>query len=263
MSLSDALMNLVAAVEAGGGSAVLGFDEVQQWGQGVAGQLVDDGLLKPYSPAQSLVCHGCEERCFSDVVVQPMASSVTRAFIICEVPHMREQMGRVPVQVERLQQWRSTTSLLAAFLADKLGLEYSGEVTNDSQPKRLGMIKGQHGRRWVSLMAVPLSLELNQQTVPLIELLFTEAGVVALDMPRIQAMLKTDVPAAGKLYTSNLDRREAAKAQTQAMYQDWQDAYEVLLVKHPHMGKAWYSQQIAKLSVAQGRDSETIRKRIK
>ncbi len=241
----------------------MGFDEVQQWGQGVASQLVDNGLLKPHGSAHSLVCHGCEERCFSDVVVQSSGSGKSRAFIICEVPHKQEQMGRVPVETERLQQWQCTSSLLAVFLAEKLSLDSSPEVTGDSQIIRLGMIKGLHGRRHVSLQQEPLCLEVNQQTVPLAELLFVDAGVVALDMPRIQSMLDTDTPPAGKAYTPNTDRRETRRLETQAMYQDWQDAYEALLAERPNMGKRWYSQRIARMEIAQGRDSETIRKRVR
>lgn len=263
MSLSGALADLLAAVEAGGGRAVFSFDMVKLWGEGTAKTLCDQGLLKTTAAAQSLECQGCEESCFSDVVMQPSKSGKSRAFIICEMPHKQAEMGRVPVRLERLQQWQASIGLLAAFVAGKLRLEGDGEVTKDSQPVRLGMMKGPHGRRWVAVLSKPLVLELNQQAVPLSELLFAEADLVALDMPCIQKLLEADTQPAKKAYTPSIDRQAARNMQTQAMYQDWQDVYEKLKQKHPDKSKKWCSLKIARMSVGRGKQSETIRKRIK
>ena len=61
---------------------------------------------------------------------------------------------------------------------------------------------------------------------------------------------------AGKGYVPNTDRREVQKMNTQAMYQDWQDAYVSQLQDHPDKGKKWHSRMIARMLVARGRDSE-------
>lgn len=55
-------------------------------------------------------------------------------------------------------------------------------------------------------------------------------------------------------------RREARKLTTQAMYATWQKAYRVSKKKYPNKSDVWYSLQIAKLSIAHGRDADTIRK---
>ncbi|MEN8136176.1 MAG: hypothetical protein ABFS18_11670 [Thermodesulfobacteriota bacterium] len=64
-------------------------------------------------------------------------------------------------------------------------------------------------------------------------------------------------------HTSSCIKREAGKLATQAMYEKWQKAYRDLLKKHPDMPDVWFSRKIAKMDIAQGRDSETIRKNMK
>jgi hypothetical protein len=68
---------------------------------------------------------------------------------------------------------------------------------------------------------------------------------------------------ADERYTPSKARIEARKLDTQAMYASWQKAYRASREKRPDMGDVWYSQQIAKTDIANGRDAETIRKRMK
>jgi hypothetical protein len=64
-------------------------------------------------------------------------------------------------------------------------------------------------------------------------------------------------------YTPSSARREARKLDTQAMYESWQKAYRDWRKKRPGMSDVWYSKRIAKMDIAKGRDSETIRKNMK
>jgi len=63
-----------------------------------------------------------------------------------------------------------------------------------------------------------------------------------------------------KTYTPSTNKRDARKLETLAMYQDWKDAYLKLSKQHPDKSKTWCSIQIAKMDIARGKDSETIRK---
>jgi len=47
---------------------------------------------------------------------------------------------------------------------------------------------------------------------------------------------------------------------TQAMYQDWKDAYLSLIDEHPNKTDRWYATKIAKMDIAKNKDAETIRK---
>ena len=260
MSLSSALDDLLAAVESSKGSAIFGYDTVQQWDEGVLEALVAQGLLKKASAARSLECRGCEEHCFSDVIVQTRDGK-TRAYIVCEVPDKQAEMGRVAVPLERLQQWQSSPLMVALFLGRALGLDM-----DISDPKtgtiRLGMMQSSHGRRWASLLVELLSLEVNQRTIPLVELLFVEKGAVVLDKLQIQKVLSLNTKTAGKVYSSNTDKRETRKQATIARRQDWRDAHQQLLRQHPGKSKRWYSIRIARQHVGGGRESETIRRQL-
>lgn len=61
-------------------------------------------------------------------------------------------------------------------------------------------------------------------------------------------------------YTPSTAKREVRKHETQAMYESWRKAYQALKRKHPEKSDVWYSQQIAKTSIAQGRNASTIKK---
>jgi hypothetical protein len=58
----------------------------------------------------------------------------------------------------------------------------------------------------------------------------------------------------------NSVRREARKLNTQAMHERWQREYRRLKKSRAGMSGVWYSQQIAKSAVGDGRSAETIRK---
>lgn len=64
-------------------------------------------------------------------------------------------------------------------------------------------------------------------------------------------------------YTPTTARRETRKLDTQAMYKSWGKEYRKLMKNRPNMTGVWYSRQIAKLDIAQGRNAETIRKNMK
>jgi len=262
VSLEAALRDILSSVEAGRGTAFFTFDAVQTWGRDALDSLVSQGLLKPASALQSIECRGCEEHCFSDVVVWPAATGEARAFVVCEHPDKQAEMGRIPVAVERLQQWRCDGMLLALNLCRMLGLGNDGIQTEGLGGYRLGMLKSPHGRRWATLSISPLALVVNRNQMPLSELLCVDGGAVGLDSARIQLELSVEQPAQGKQYTPNTNKREVRKLGTQAIYQDWRDAHARLKQEFPGHTKSWYARKIARMDVSGGKDYETIRKRL-
>ena len=262
INLGAALADLLVRVEAGMGQAFVGYDSVAEWEPAALSTLLSAGLLEPAAAATSLECAGCEERCFSDVVVQASQQGDVRAFIVCDVPHKQEEMGRVAVRRERLAQWISSAPLLARFIARELRLSDELPIEDGIQPIALGMLKGPQGRRWVKLCPQSLELEANRSRVPVNELLFVEGGKILLDEPRIQSLLEQPTSTATKPYTANTDRREAGKLETQEMYRNWQDAYDQLREDHPGQNKTWYAAKLARMDIAQGRAADTIRKNI-
>lgn len=258
--LATALNDLLAAIADSQTRILVDHDTVQGWEQGVLDRLIAQGILKIAPAASSLACSGCEEHCLSDVVVRTNGGA-TRAHIVCEVPERQAEMGLVSVPVERLQQWQSSPAMLAEFVAGALGLD-AAVSTSTQGVFNLGMLQGPHGRRGVTLVLNTFSLEVNQHSIPLMELVFVELGSVALDRRRIDAALNLKAKPADKPYESNTVKRESRKQATAAMRQDWRDAHEKLQREHPGKSKKWYSIRIARLPVALGRDSETIRRQL-
>lgn len=260
MDNSEALASLIEHVNAADKPVSLGWYEVQQWQGGVLERFLAVGLLAKNVKAHSLLCTGCEQHCFMPVY---QTDDEQRAFIVCDNPDKQEQMGRIQVPLERLQQWQASARQFAAVVAGLLGFESRPVYQQASASYRLGMLKSDGGRRWVSLTAQPLALEVKRYEVPLSDLLYFDAEGLGIDKPRIDGLLNSTPSDTGKAYTPDVSKQEAGKLATLAMYKDWHDEYLRLKQKHPNKSDRWHSMQIAKLNIAQGRDSETIRKNMK
>lgn len=267
MTLNNALVSLLEATGVTGSTSFVSWDVVQQWPAGTVDRLLDAAILTTTADALSIECHGCENRCYMDVLSLPRKENQSvRAFIVCDDPEKQSEMGRLPIQLERLKQWKVTTLQIAEVLTSLLGMDSKAEEYHDQNNIRIGMIKTQNGRRWLSLIKSPLMLEVGDYRVPLDELLFFEEGVLVIDRARIEQLAEEIPSNREKEYLPSTDKREARKLNTQSMYGDWEDEYRRLRSIYPNTSshtKNWIAVQIAKLPIAQGRDSETIRKKMR
>lgn len=257
---NQALAALIGHVNGADNPAYLFWDEVQQWQQGVLEGFCGLGLLSKGVNTTSLMCTGCEQHCFMPV---NLTEDAQRAFVVCDDPERQSHMGRIAVPLARLQQWQASTRQFARVVAGLLDLDWKPDFHKASAIYRLGMLPSKGGRRWVSMKVQPLRLEINRQVLPLADVLFFTGGALELDQPRVKELLDAPPSDTGKTYISDTSKREASKLATRAMYRDWHDEFLLLQGKHPSKSDAWYSLQIAKLSIAQGRDSETIRHNMK
>ncbi|MEW8014885.1 MAG: hypothetical protein AB2807_08905 [Candidatus Sedimenticola endophacoides] len=267
MTLNDVLLSLLEAIGATGEPHVVGWDAAQQWPDGALAKLLGAGILSKAKPALSIECRECANRCFMEVHQLPgRDKKPTRAFIVCDDAEMQGQMGRIEIPLERLQQWKVTALQLARVIAGLIGIECKAEDRHGQGNIRIGMVKGKNGRRWLSLNKSPLTLEINDHQLPLEELLFFKDGALAIDRMRIDQLIDKASGSGGKQYTPSTEKREAGKRKTEAMYEDWQEEYLKLRRKYPDTVRhsdSWIAKQIAKLDIAQERDSENIRKNMK
>jgi hypothetical protein len=101
------------------------------------------------------------------------------------------------------------------------------------------------------------ALELAKKPIP------TQTGATDVDLTRLNLSNSTgmirqqtgDVPGPAKSV-----RREARKLDTRAVHESWRREYRKLKRNRPSMSDVWYSQQLSKLAIANGRSAETIRK---
>jgi hypothetical protein len=166
--------------DSGAGLAMFSADEVAQWPLGSLETLVKAGLLKQASSAKAVECDGCEENCIMPVdVISTPGAKKTRAFIACD---KREDVGRVPIEFARLQQWQITGELLAKAVARLLGLEQSPKADLDGQRWKLGPFKALRTRPHLTLnIKDGVTLGIAGHTLALADVLSFSGSRVAID----------------------------------------------------------------------------------
>jgi hypothetical protein len=254
-SIFESLLN---ALDAADGVIYIGWRESMAWPDGVKDKFIKLGLLKGIVAAKQLECVGCENNCFMDIE-SVIAKGVKRSFIICDVPEMQSQMGRISVPSEQLSRWRFSVKQLAKIVHGLLGFETEIEPLNSGAEYRLGWLEGTKGRRKVSIHTKSVVLAISGIVVPLSEILYFEGDGLKIDQFRLNEMVNSK-PKSQKSYEPNQDKRTAGKAQTLEMRASWQSAYISLKKKHPTKPNTWISEQIAKLDISLDRNARTIYK---
>jgi len=190
----------------------------------------------------------------------PAGPQGAASFIVCD---KRDDTNRVAVAAERLRQWRCEMDALCRFAAQCLGLRRSDKPSAIGELWEIGIATGGKRKQMLCLKAEgELALVAGNNALPLSEFIGYGNGKYSLD----QAMIRQQVDAATTVdsrYTPSNTKREARKLDTKAMYESWQKEYRKLKKSRPKMSDVWYSQQIAKLDVADDRSADTIRKHMK
>jgi len=262
MTPQAALIELLERVGASQDNAVLVNDEkLTQWPMVAVAAMKTQGLLAKTKPASSAICSGCERECVMPVHIIPAKENFpARTFIACD---KRNDISRVPVSFEKLNQWQCTIDSVCEFIATCLGLRRSNQLTDNSNLSNIGIAKGIKRSQMLDLEADGvLSLVAGNSRLPLIELIEYHDGAYSLDDAMIRQLVDTATTADNR-YTPSNAKREARKLVTSAMHGSWQKEFRKLKKKRSNMSDTWYSQQIAKMEIANGRSAETIRKNMK
>jgi hypothetical protein len=260
MKGAQALIELIHHVNASDKPIHISWDAIEQWQEGVLNRFVALGLLAKDINSKSLTCLGCDYHCYMDVL---LAEDHQRAFIVCDHPDKQSEMGRIPVPMQRLQQWTVDSKQFAVLIARLLGIDSIPSYEKNTVNYKLGMLKAKEGRRWVLLRLQPLRLDVGGHSLPVEDLLFFSEGNLRIDLESVESLLNAKTVNIGKRYASNVNKQEARKLATQAMYQNWCDAYQSLRLKNPNKTDSWCAAQISKMPIAQGKSLETIRKNMK
>lgn len=246
----------------------LSWAAVNLWNEGVLNVLVEAKLLVENGYAENVQCQGCEKYCTVGVTKHVYPNSI-RYYAACDDPVMHEQMGRMTIPAVQVKQWQTSIKRLANVIAGLLELSPDISYKADQTCIKLGLVKSKNGRRSIVLNVEPLTLVVNQIELPVHEILFFENNLLKLDREKLNGVLNVKQSNATKRYTPNIDKREQSKAKTQAMYQDWQDAYEKLKKDKPNKPnkpkktKGRYAYEISKMPIAQGRTVANIVRNLK
>jgi len=260
MTSVEVLAELLGRLAAAGERAFITSAELTRWPREAVAALKNQRLIVKTKPASSATCPGCEEKCCMPVHIMTTASGKPTAFVICD---QRDDVHRVEVAPDSLEQWQISREGVARFVADSLLLNYSGKKIADGKLLELGMVRGVKKLQMLALaLAGDLTLVAGDQQLSLLEVVGLADNSYSVDADIIKQLV--DMSATGDpRYTPSRVRQAARKLDTQAMYEHWKQEYRELKRKKPDKSDSWYAHQIARMDIAQGRDAETIRKRMK
>jgi len=261
MTPIEALIELLGRVGANQGIVVLVNDEeLRPWPEAAVKAMKSQRLIIKAPPASSTLCPGCEHNCVMPVNILQAATGTPESFVVCD---KRYDINRVVIPSQRLTQWQCSADLVCEFIAARLGLRRSVGQTCGVNRWEIGIAFGDRRSQMLCLEANgPLSLLAGNNSVPLAEVIEYHDGAYSLDGPKILQLVDAATTADPRYTPSNI-RREARKQDTQTMYESWRKEYHKLQKRRPNMSDVWYSQKIARMDIAKGRNAETIRKKLK
>ena len=190
---------------------MFGADEVRQWPDGALANLVKGGVLRPAQPAQVIKCDGCERNCFMPVNIRtPEEGRSARAFISCD---KREDMGRIPVKLSRLEQWQVTGGTLAGAVARLLGFTKSPQADSGGKHWVLGLLTGKESKGTVTLsIENGATLALTGQSIPLAHVLTLGKNGLIADRDALLRVVEGDTRQPEVGIGSPAWRKQKAKA---------------------------------------------------
>ncbi len=115
---ADLLREILYRSDSGlAGAELFTADEMRQWPQASLIPCLESGLLNPAQPSPTVMCDGCAEGHWEEPeLLKSGADADARAYITCP------EVGRVPVNLERLRRWRLDILKLGEMVAGCLSI---------------------------------------------------------------------------------------------------------------------------------------------
>ncbi|MBA3594256.1 MAG: hypothetical protein H0W47_10735 [Polaromonas sp.] len=185
------------------------------------------------------------------------ANAPSTSFVVC---NKRSDINRVAIPPARLAQWRCDGQMVCNFVATSLGLMQTTVQPSEADLLPVGMARGIKRTQMLCLRVQGhMTLVVGAAVLPLADVIRFEDGNFTLDAAAIHQLVDATTTADPR-HTPSTVKREARKLATQAMYAAWQKEYRALKKRRPGESDVWYSQQIAKTTIAKDRDASTIKK---
>lgn len=193
MNPADVLPAVLDRIAAAAGEvAPFSERELAEWPAAALARIKAEGLLVKGPPAHAVVCPGCEEDCTMPVETDTTPSGTLRAFVVCD---KRDDVARVAVARDVLEQWTCSPERVADVLARLLGIRRSG---GDTPALRwdVGVLKGtkQNGAHVVLGIENELRLTIAGHSLPVSDVL--ELGEKGLILERRALLRCVDNPVA-------------------------------------------------------------------
>ena len=254
------LAELLGRVAATWGSrTLLTAQELATWPPEAVSALYQQKLLRRAQPARSTVCPGCERECAMPVQTVSRSRGDADCFVVCD---KRDDINRVTIAPEYLTQWQCREEFVAGFIANSLSLQFSGKRIDAGGLLQVGMMTGRKRTQLLCLGSEQpqLNIVVGSNRIPVVDVLGFEDDQYVINAERLRDMV--DAATGDPRHAPSTARREVRKLETAAMYEEWRKAYRALRQRKPGQSDVWYSRQIARMDIAQGRSPDTIRKNI-
>ncbi len=196
MTPQDALIELLGRVGANGGNAVqVTAAELTGWPAEAVQAMWDLGLLVKARPASSVVCPGCEQQCVMPVHTIPGGERGPAVFVVCD---KRDDINRVAIELNYLEQWQASAESVADLLANLLSLRRPGGGVSHTGRWDVGLFKGvKHSAHLVLTANCKLELTLAGHSMALVDFLDLVDGEFKVDKRALTRRVDQPISGAG------------------------------------------------------------------
>lgn len=211
MTQQDTLSELLTRLGASKGAAVLvNEEELKGWPVESVKAMKGAKLLVKAQPASGVVCPGCEQQCVMPVhTLVDKAGGHPRSFVVCD---KREDINRVDVALEQMEQWQFTGTALADLLAGLLELRRADTGDGSAGRWEIGVLKGAKGSSHLVLLADGgLRLKVAGYSVEVSEILTLESKKIKADKRALVRLVDKPVAGAGDIESAELRRARLKK----------------------------------------------------
>jgi len=170
------------------GNAIFSQDEIENWPSHMFEIFKRNHLIQLAEPAKSIECDGCEQNCIMPVhTITYRNNNSVHTFISCDKTY---DIGRVPVDKNRLVKWQITDEMIANKLSQMLGLSTIPEKNFRENTWTLGIFRTKKHTTSITLIHEgSLLLSLAGHKISLLELLKFQDNELILDKDEITFLI--------------------------------------------------------------------------
>ncbi len=261
MTLDEVLQELIQHLESGD-KVNIGWEQMRYWPEGAIEIFQEAKWIAPSNSAKTVVCPGCEENCFMPVHVRQSPKGETLAFVACDV---RDDMGRIPIPLDHLNQWQITPYQVARWIHKALGLKGQPKRDAKAETIRIGTMQGRKESGDLYLTTTnPISFQVaSGKPIPFGDVAYMKGQQPALDVSVLKRLVDRSAGAEKQEYEPSVVRREARKLKTQERHKSWQKACRELEKEHPEWSGERIAFEISKMEIGKGVEPATILRKMK
>ena len=230
-------------------TAIFTTQALTQYPEAAISALKSQKLLIQATPAVDAQCPGCEEQCTRPVHkrTHPITGQLS-VFVVCD---LRTDTHDVPIDSDQLTQWVCNANSVCAFIAKGLGIRFSRKKANTSTLWEIGYLsKGQKGQILKLKAENELHLIAGDRQIPLADTIDYEDAAFFLDPNSIYPLINS----------KPVTKHDINNIKKQKRDQSWKKEYKKLKRKYPNLPDTEIARRIAKMTIAQDRKMDTIRK---